>query len=36
MKQLPFLEHIIEAKGISPDPEKIITIQNILPSKNIT
>ncbi len=36
MKQLPFLGHVIEAKGISPDPEKIIAVQNILPSKNVT
>ena len=35
MKWLPFLRHVIEAKGISPDPEKIIAIQNILPPKNI-
>ena len=36
MKWLPFLGHIIEAKGISLDPEKIIAIQNIWPPKNIT
>ena len=36
MKWLPFLGHIIEAKEISPDLEKIIAIQNILPPKNIT
>ena len=36
MKWLPFLGHVIEAKGISPDPEKIIAIQNILPPKNVT
>ena len=36
MKRLPFLGHVIEAKGISPDPEKIIAIQNILPPKNVT
>ena len=36
MKWLPFLEHVIEAKGISPDSEKIIAVQNILSSKNIT
>ena len=36
MKQLPFLGHIIEAKGISPDPEKIIAVQNIRPPKNVT
>ena len=29
MKQLLFLGHIIEAKRILPDPEKIIAIQNI-------
>ena len=33
MKRLPFLGHVIEAKGILPDPEKIIAIQNILPLK---
>ena len=36
MKWLPFLGHIIEAKGISPDPEKIIAVQNIWPPKNVT
>ena len=36
MKRLPFLGHVIEAKGISPDPEKIIAVQNILPPKNVT
>ena len=36
MKRLLFLGHIIEAKGISPDPEKIIAVQNILLSKNVT
>ena len=36
MKQLPFLGYIIEAKGILPDLEKIIAIQNILPPKNVT
>ena len=36
IKWLFFLEHIIEAKGIFSDPEKIIVIQNILPSKNVT
>ena len=36
MKWLPFLGHVIEAKGISPDPEKIIAVQNILPPKNVT
>ena len=36
MKRLPFLGHVIEAKRISPDPEKIIAIQNILPPKNVT
>ena len=36
MKRLPFLGHVIEAKGISPDSEKIIAVQNILPPKNVT
>ena len=36
MKRLPFLGHVIEAKGISPDLEKIIAVQNILPPKNVT
>src|SRR5437868_14958443 len=36
MKRLPFLGHIIEAKGISPDPEKIIAVQNIQPPRSIT
>src|SRR5437868_14706018 len=36
MKRLPFIGHIIEAKGISPDPEKIIAVQNIRPPKNVT
>src|SRR5437868_13045889 len=36
MKQLPFLGHIIEAKRISPDLEKIIAVQNIRPPKNVT
>ena len=36
MKRLPFLGHIIEAKGISPDPEKIIAVQNIQPPKSVT
>ena len=36
MKRLFFLGHVIEAKGISPDPEKIIAVQNILPPKNVT
>ena len=36
MKRLPFLGHVIEAKGILPDPEKIIAVQNILPPKNVT
>src|SRR5205085_5803416 len=36
IKQLPFLEHIIEAKGILSDSEKIIAVQNSLPSKNVT
>jgi hypothetical protein len=36
MKRLPFLGHIIEEKGISPDPDKIIAVQNITPPKNVT
>src|SRR5437868_13539427 len=36
IKQLPFLGHVIEAKRILLDPEKIIAIQNILPPKNVT
>ena len=36
MKRLPFLGHVIEAKGISLNLEKIIAVQNILPPKNIT
>ena len=36
MKWLSFLGHIIEAKGISPDLEKIIAVQNIVPPKNVT
>ena len=29
IKKLPFLRHIIEEKGISPDPDKITAVQNI-------
>ena len=36
MKRLPFLGHIIEEKGISPDPDKIIAVQNIQPPQNVT
>ena len=36
MKRLLFLGHIIEAKRILPDPEKIIAVQNILPPTNVT
>ena len=36
MKWLSFLRHIIEEKGIFPDPEKIIAIQNISPPRNTT
>ena len=36
MKWLPFLGHIIEAKRILTDPEKIIAVQNILSPKNVT
>ena len=36
MKRLPFLGHIVEAKGISPDPDKIIAVQGIQPPENVT
>ena len=36
MKRLSFLGYIIEAKGILPDPEKIIAVQNIQPPRSIT
>ena len=36
MKWLLFLGYIIEVKGISPDPEKIIAVQNILLPTNVT
>ena len=36
MKRLPFLGHIIEEKGISPDPDKIIAVQKIQPPKSVT
>ena len=36
MKRLPFLGHIIEAKGILPDSEKIIAVQNIQSPRSIT
>ena len=36
MKHLPFLGHIIEEKGISPDPDKIIAVQKIQPPKSVT
>lgn len=35
-RKLSFLGHIIEAKGISPDPDKIIAVQNIQPPKSVT
>ena len=36
MKRLLFLGHIIEAKEISSDSEKLITVQNIQLLKTIT
>ena len=36
MKRLPFLGHIIEEKGISPDPDKIVAVQNIQPPSSVT
>lgn len=36
MKRLTFLGHIIEEKGISPDPDKITAVQHIQPPQNIT
>ena len=35
-RKLPFLGHIIEAQGISPDPDKITAVQNIQPPKSVT
>ena len=36
MNKLPFLGHIITEKGISPDPDKIIAVQNIQPPTTVT
>ena len=36
MNTLPFLGHIITEKGISPDPDKIIAVQNIQPPTTVT
>ena len=36
MNKLPFLGHIITEKGISPDPNKIIAVQNIQPLTTVT
>ena len=36
MNKLPFLGHIIEEKGISPDPEKTSAVQNICPPTSVT
>ena len=36
MNRLPFLGHIIEETRISPDPEKIKAIQNILSPTSVT
>src|SRR6185295_3801042 len=36
MHQLPFLGHLILAKGIAPDPQKVEAVQRIQPPKNLT
>ena len=36
MHQLPFLGHLISARGIAPDPQKVEAVQRIQPPKNLT